>query len=352
MNKKTTVALLMLLASATANSQKIIVKDKDMNCGKIEYSKPATVTFKMKNKRSKQLLIDDVKVSCGCLKAEYPKQVVQADQDFEIKLTYDARQMGHFFKEAAVYSNGSKTPIYLTMKGIVVEEVTDYSGEYPYKIGDLRVDKTDLEFDDVNKGDRPSIVLHLINDGTKVLQPNIMHLPPYLEVASSVEYLRPGHQGKLTVTLNSDKLNEYGITQTSVYLANNPGDKVSAENELTAAAVLLPQFAQLTETQRLNAPAIKLSANNIKVDFSQKDKHTEKIEIMNTGKSNLQISSIHMFSKALKLTLGKRELKPAEKTTLKVTVEKEPFVKARTKPRILMITNDPNKPKIELKVEE
>ena len=185
-----------------------------------------------------------------------------------------------------------------------------------------------------------------------MLQPNIMHLPPYLEVASSVEYLRPGHQGKLTVTLNSDKLNEYGITQTSVYLANNPGDKVSAENELTAAAVLLPQFAQLTETQRLNAPAIKLSANNIKVDFSQKDKHTEKIEIMNTGKSNLQISSIHMFSKALKLTLGKRELKPAEKTTLKVTVEKEPFVKARTKPRILMITNDPNKPKIELKVEE
>ena len=199
------------------------------------------------------MIIDDVKVSCGCLKAEYPKQVVQADQDFEIKLTYDARQMGHFFKEAAVYSNGSKTPIYLTMKGIVVEEVTDYSGEYPYKIGDLRVDKTDLEFDDVNKGDRPSIVLHLINDGTIVLQPNIMHLPPYLEVTSSVEYLRPGHQGKLTVTLNSDKL---------------------------------------------------------------------------------------------------KELKPAEKTTLKVTVEKEPFVKARTKPRILMITNDPNKPKIELKVEE
>ena len=47
MNKKTTVALLMLLASATANSQKIIVKDKDMNCGKIEYSKPATVTRRL-----------------------------------------------------------------------------------------------------------------------------------------------------------------------------------------------------------------------------------------------------------------------------------------------------------------
>ena len=351
MNKKTTIALLLLLASATAKAQKISVKEKEINCGKIEYFKPATVTFKMKNKGSKRLTIDDVKVSCGCLKADYPKQEVLAGDEFEIKLTYDARQMGHFFKEAAVYSNGSKTPLYLTMKGIVVEEVADYSGEYPYKIGDLRVDKRDLEFDDVNKGDRPTIVLHLINDGTKVLQPNIMHLPAYLEATSSTPYLRPGHQGKLTVTLNSDKLNDYGITQTSVYLANNPGDKVSADNEITAAAVLLPQFAQLTEAQRLNAPSIKLSASSIKVDFSEKDKNTDKIEIMNTGKSNLQISSLHMFSKALKLTLGKRELKPAEKTTLKVTVEKEPFLNARTKPRILMITNDPNNPKIELKVE-
>lgn len=108
MNKKTTVALLMLLASATANSQKIIVKDKDMNCGKIEYSKPATVTFKMKNKGSKQLIIDDVKVSCGCLKAEYPKQVVQADQDFEIKLTYDARQMGHFLRRPQCIATGQR----------------------------------------------------------------------------------------------------------------------------------------------------------------------------------------------------------------------------------------------------
>ena len=342
---------MLVLGAASASAQKITVKDSEVNCGKVEYFKPATATFNLKNKGSKRLKIEDVRVSCGCIKAEYPKEEIAAGDEFTVRLIYDARQMGHFQKEAAVYSNGSATPVYLTMRGIVVEEVTDFAGEYPFKIGDLRTDKRDLEFDDVNKGDRPFIELHVINDGTKVLQPNLMHLPPYLEVESSSQYLRPGHQGKLTVTLNSEKLNFYGVTETSIYLANELGEKISADNEMTVSAVLLPQFAQMTANERLNAPAISLSKNEIIADFSQKDKFTDRIEIVNTGKSQLQISSLHMYSKALKLTLGKRQLKPGEKTALKVTVERDAYDNARTRPRILMITNDPKNPKIELKIE-
>ena len=107
----------------------------------------------------------------------------------------------------------------------------------------------------------------------------------------------------------------------------------------------------MTANERLNAPAISLSKNEIIADFSQKDKFTDRIEIVNTGKSQLQISSLHMYSKALKLTLGKRQLKPGEKTALKVTVERDAYDNARTRPRILMITNDPKNPKIELKIE-
>lgn len=349
MNKKTTIALLLTLAAHTAQAQKIVVTDKEINCGKVEYFKPATATFKLKNKGSKRLKIDNVRVSCGCIGADYPKEEIPAGSDFEVKLTYDARQMGHFYKEAAIYSNGSKTPLYLSMRGIVVEEVADFSGEYPFKIGDIRLDKRDLEFDDVNKGDQPFIELHIINDGTTVLQPNLMHLPPYLEATSS-QYLRPGHQGKITVTLHSEKLKDYGVTETSVYLANKLGEKVSVDNEITASAVLLPQFSLMSDYERLNPPHINLSASEIKVNFSQKDKQTERVEISNSGRTNLQISSLHMYSKALKLTLGKRVLKPGEKTTLKVTIERDAFLNARTRPRILMITNDPKNPKIELKV--
>ena len=216
MNKKTILTFMMIAATTAASAQKITVKEAEIDCRKVQYFKPVTATFNLKNKGSRRLKINDVRVSCGCIKADYPKEEIASGDEFTISLTYDARQMGHFFKEAAIYSNGSKEPLYLSMKGIVMEDVPDYTGDFPFVIGNLRLDKRDLEFDDVNKGDQPVIDIHIINDGTTVLEPNLMHLPPYLTTTSSKQYLRPGNQGKISVTLHTEKLRDYGVTETSV----------------------------------------------------------------------------------------------------------------------------------------
>ena len=236
------------------------------------------------------------------------------------------------------------------MKGIVQEHVNDYSKTYPYKVGDLRVDKLDLEFDDVNRGDMPIEEINMVNEGTAVLEPNLMHLPPYLTAEASQPYLRPGQTGKIMVTLHSDLIHDLGITQTTLHLANRKGDKVSQENEINASAVLLPSFAQLTENELLNAPKISLSEEEVTMDFEGKNKESRKIVITNTGKSLLVIRSLHMFSDALRVTLGKQELAPGQKTTLKITADKQLMAKARTTPRVLMITNDPNKAKVVIKI--
>lgn len=342
---------LLLMIALPLNAQKLQVIDKEIDCGKVEYNKPVTATFKMKNKGGRKLIISDVRVSCGCISADYPKDEISSGEDFELKVTYDARQMGHFFKEACIYSNGTKEPVYISMKGIVQEHVNDYSKTYPYKVGDLRVDKLDLEFDDVNRGDMPVEEINMVNEGTAVLEPNLMHLPPYLTAEASQPYLRPGQTGKIMVTLHSDLIHDLGITQTTLHLANRKGDKVSQENEINASAVLLPSFAQLTENELLNAPKITLSEENeVTMDFGNKTKQTRKIEITNTGKSLLVIRSLRMFSDALRVTLGKTELAPGQKTTLKITADKELMAKARTTPRVLMITNDPNKAKVVIKI--
>lgn len=330
----------------TMQAQRLEIENAEIDCGSVGYNQPVTATFKMKNKGGRKLVIQDVKVSCGCLAADYPKNEISGGEEFTVRLTYDARQMGHFFKEACIYSNGSKTPVYISMVGVVKEEVVDFTGKYPYEIGDLRVDKRDLEFDDVNRGESPVEIINIANQGTGVLEPNLMHLPEYLSADISPQYLRPGQTGKIWVTLNSNALHDYGITQTSIYLANKLGETVSQDNEIIASAVLLPSFASLTDTELLNAPKISLSEENVTVDFEGKEKKTVKINIENTGKSTLKLSSLHMFSNALKITLGKTELSPGDKTTLKITVYKSGVENARTKPRVLMITNDPDKAKV------
>ena len=53
-----------------------------------------------------------------------------------------------------------------------------------------------------------------------------------------------------------------------------------------------------------------------------------------------------MFTEGLQISLGKSTLQPGESTKLKITARREELLKARTKPRILMITNDPDKSKV------
>ncbi len=342
--------LLLSLAVQTATAQRITVQKKAVDCGKTAFNMPVTAEFELRNKGLRKLRIEDVQVSCGCLEAQYPKNEISAGEKFTLKLTYDARQLGHFTKTARIVSNGSKKPLYLTMRGIVVEELEDYSGTYPFVFGDLRSDKENIEFDDVNKGDLPVQELHIRNMGTSLLQPNIMHLPPYLSAVVSPETLRPGHSGKITVSLNSAKLHDYGLTQTSVYMGNRLGEKVSESSEMPVSVVLLPNFDGQTAANRKFAPRMVLSEDTLNIDFEGKSRKKAVVVIANRGRTDLNISSLQMFTVGLRMTLGKQVIKPGETTELKITAYRDELKRARTKPRVLMITNDPDRPKVVISI--
>lgn len=350
MDKKILMAALMALASLQADAQRLTVEKETVDCGSVAYDAPVTAVFELRNKGVRKLKISEVRTSCGCIGVDYPKQEVGGGDRFKVRLTYDARQLGHFEKSAAIYSNGSKEPIYLTMRGVVRAELEDYSGSYPYDFGSLRADKNVLEFDDVNKGDTPELEIYIRNTGTKTLRPNIMHLPPYLSAAVTPENLRPGHAGRVSVSLNSEKLHDYGLTQTSVYLAGNPGEEVSQEKEITVSAVLLPGFDGMTGEARRSAPRMAMSADSLVFDFEGKGRKKGEIKITNNGRTALKIRSLQMFTGGLRVTLGKRELDPGESTTLKVTAYRDELLKAHSRPRILMITNDPDRAKVVVKI--
>lgn len=350
MNKKILTTLLLSLAVQAATAQRITVQKKAIDCGKTAFNMPVTAEFELKNKGLRKLRIEDVQVSCGCLEAQYPKNEISAGEKFTLKLTYDARQLGHFTKTARIVSNGSKKPLYLSMRGIVVEELADYSGTYPFVFGDLRSDKENIEFDDVNKGDFPVQEIHIRNMGTSLLQPNIMHLPPFLSAVVTPETLRPGHSGKITVSLNSAKLHDYGLTQTSVFMGNRLGEKVSESSEMPVSVVLLPSFDGQTAANRKFAPRLELSKETLDIDFEGKSKKKTVVTIANKGRTDLNISSLQMFTMGLRMTLGKQVVKPGETTELKITAYRDELKRARTKPRVLMITNDPDHPKVVISI--
>lgn len=331
-------------------AQQLSVKNEVIDCGNVIYEQPVTAKFEMQNMSSNPISIKDVKTSCGCTTVEYPKGQIAPGESFVVNATYDSRQMGHFFKDIALYSDASQQPFYLQIRGVVVEEIIDFAGQYPYTIADLNVDRNDVEFDDVNRGDRPVQKINIRNASSKSVSPVVMHLPSYMQAQVSPTTLQPGRQGTISLILDSKKVRDYGLTQTSVFLGMYPGDKVHPDKEISVSTVLLPAFTEMTETQMQYAPKLGLSAEELNIAFNGKAKKTETIIIENLGRSELDISSLQMFTSGMKVKLNKTKLQSGEQAKLKITVDAKEIKKARSKPRVLMITNDPKRAKVIINV--
>lgn len=350
--KRINILMLSSLLALSASAQKITTQHEVVDCGQVMFWHPVTSEFKLKNEGNRALVINQVKKSCGCTTVDYPTKSIAPGEEFVVKMTYDAKQMGTFIKQLLLYSNAAGSPFMLTMQGKVVEQMTDFSGNYNYMLGSLKSDAQEVEFDDVNRGDRPVQRIHIFNPTDQTLEPVVMHLPSYLKAVVSPSKVAPRHSAVISLTLDSKKLRDFGLNQTSVYLGERPGDRVAADKEVVVSAVLLPDFDDMTAEQKQKAPKIEMSTTDLDLgSFNGKKKVKGEILITNKGKSELDIRSMQMFTIGLQVQLNKSKLQPGETAKMKVTAVASELKKSRTQnPRILMITNDPEKSKVVIRI--
>lgn len=349
--KKQFVTIALALLASSAFAQQISTSNTTIDCGQVIFQTPVKAEFTLKNSGSSPLKIDNVRSSCGCTSVSYPSEPIAPGASFTVTATYDAKTMGHFQKEIGVYSNASSEPTMLTLKGIVVEKKSSFRGEYSYPIGDLMADANDLEFDDVNRGEMPIKKIYFRNVSNDVVEPQLMHLPNYIYGEVKPARIAPGHKGSITLQVDSKKLRNLGLTQTSIFLGMFPGDTVSPEKEISLSIILMPDFEKLTDAQLANAPKLRLSKGSIDIgSFDGKKKKKDELYITNEGKTTLKIRSMQMLTVGLEVSLDKQNIEPGEKAKLKVTAIESLLKKARSKPRILLITNDPEQAKVMINV--
>ncbi|RGL59436.1 DUF1573 domain-containing protein [Segatella copri] len=350
--KRMNIWMLSALLALPASAQKITTQHEVVDCGQVVFRKPVTAEFVLKNDGHKPLVINNVLKSCGCTEVDYPKMGIAAGESFVIKAVYDAKQMGTFTKQVCLYTNAGEDPFILSMRGKVVGSVVDFAGSYDEMLGVIKSDAQEVEFDDVNRGDRPVQRIHIFNPTDELLEPVVMHLPPYLHAFVSPSKVAPRHSAEISFVLDSKKLRDLGLNQTSVYLGERPGDRIAPEKEIVVSAVLLPGFENMTPTKKALAPKIEMSATDLNLgSFNGKKKLKGEILITNKGKSELDIRSMQMFTMGLQVNLKKSKIQPGETVKMKVTAVAADLKKSRVRhPRILMITNDPDHAKVVVKI--
>jgi len=344
--------LLWTAVCLIGNAQPKATFDKKIHeFGVVLWKHPVTATFTVRNDGDKPLVISNVTTSCGCTIADWTKTPIAPGATGMVSSTFDAKALGHFQKSIGVYCNASARPLYLTLRGEVSADPKNYALTHPVEIGPIRLDKDAIEFDDANKGDNPTMDILVANTSNEVYTPVLMHLPPYLEAEAMPERIGKKGTGKIRITLHTDMLPKFGLTTATVYLARYPGDKVGEENAIPVSAILLPDFTNMSQQQRLNPPAVELSAQEITFpSLAENEKKSQNIIVKNVGKSDLEITDLQVFNSALGVQLKKRVLKPGTSTKMKITAYGKYLKKVKGTPRVLMITNDPNCPKIIVKV--
>ncbi len=116
---------ILLLSSFQLKAQEneaqaeMMFKDTLHIFGKIWYQANAEYEFVFKNTGKTPLIIRDVKSSCGCTVPEWSKEPVLPKGKGIIKVKYDTKRIGEFYKIITVYSNAKNSPVKLYVQGNV-----------------------------------------------------------------------------------------------------------------------------------------------------------------------------------------------------------------------------------------
>ena len=88
--------------------------------GTMEKGGDASCVFTFKNVTKKPVTLTNVKTSCGCTAADWPKEPIAKKKKGSIKVKYDSNRIGKFTKTIRVYIDGNENPIQLEIRGTIV----------------------------------------------------------------------------------------------------------------------------------------------------------------------------------------------------------------------------------------
>ena len=107
-------------------------------------------------------------------------------------------------------------------------------------------------------------------------------------------------------------------------------------------------FGSLQKIEFSEDEVMNVELSEEQLDFGSMEgrkKAQKKLTITNTGKTTLHIRQVQVFNKSLSVSLGDRTLEPGKSTRLKVTVNTKYLKKAKARPRVLLISDDPENAK-------
>ena len=120
MKKLIIVALISLVGYTSSAQAKISFKNETVDYGKIVKGSDGVRVFEFTNTGDAELVITNVKSSCGCTVPKKPEEPIAPGASGSIEVKYDTNRVGPIRKTVTVYSNADEPIKALKIKGEVL----------------------------------------------------------------------------------------------------------------------------------------------------------------------------------------------------------------------------------------
>ena len=223
MRKMSILCLLCFVTGIVAqiNAPKISVKKDHHDFGTIVEGEVVTHKFEITNTGTAELIISQVRASCGCTAAKPDKMNLKPGEKTFVKVDFNSEnRLGPQEKFVYVSSNDPINPEYkLSFTGVIVaKNAAAKNGKNPK----LSLNKTSYDFGNVEEGKVVDAKISFKNEGKGVLLINDVKTSCGCTAALlSSKSLQPGESGNIRIEL--DTANREGkLTRTVTLYSNDP----------------------------------------------------------------------------------------------------------------------------------
>ena len=350
------IAILSFFVINLSNAQgnaKINVAESVSDFGTIEeVDGLASHVFVVRNEGNSPLVITRITASCGCTQPEWTKDPIAPGGNGEVKVTFNPKgRPGPFYKTVTIYSNGSKGSYSLGIKGSVNPKPLKPVFNYPYSIGDLKLQSKQVLFSSVKHNETLAEKINVINEGKTSMTISLGKTPSYLNVNVSPSKIAPNETAEITILLHASDVKKKGRIINEIPIALEVvEEKKPVESVLTVKANIVDDFDKMSSGDKEKAAKAELSGDGIsfgklpsKSGFLTSGKVTGTVEISNKGKSPLVIYSATCDDERVDVSGGKKEIKPGGSAVFKVSINPKD-VKTKLESLVVFVMNDPNGP--------
>jgi len=301
----------------------------------------AEFTFNFVNEGDEPIKITNVKASCGCTTPGWTREEVLPGDSGFVKARYNPKNRpGRFRKSLRLTTSDPVSDQTLYIMGMVKPKPKTPEKEYPIVASDLR-----LKYQALNMGkvttEKPierSFDVYNGSDSVTSLNSSSMIVPGHVEVSLEPEFINPKAFGKLSITYDPTKKNDFGFVSDNLIL------DTTVNNSLSVMAVIEEYFPEMTAEELDNAPKLEISNRNFKFETVSAGTILERsFELSNAGKEKLEFRAIKSNCECVTYEMKKNSIKKGKSQTLTVRFDTSDMRGNQFK-SITIYSNDPVSP--------